>query len=54
MQDHQPFLQGYLPILNICLTKRFGFAGMNVDTSGVFIDQTNVDAVAPLIEKMVR
>jgi simple sugar transport system substrate-binding protein len=32
--DQQPYLQGYLPILNICLTKKFGFAGLNVDTSG--------------------
>ncbi|MGA2491312.1 MAG: substrate-binding domain-containing protein [Roseiarcus sp.] len=53
-QDQQPYLQGYLPILNICLTKKFGFAGLNVDTSGAFIDPTNVDAVAPLVEKQIR
>ncbi|MBV1705316.1 MAG: substrate-binding domain-containing protein, partial [Hyphomicrobiales bacterium] len=25
--DQQPYLQGYIPILNICLTKKFGFSG---------------------------
>ena len=25
--DQQPDLQGDLPILNICLTKKFGFSG---------------------------
>lgn len=52
--DQQPFLQGYLPILNICLTKKFGFAGFNVNTAGAFVDKTNVGAVAPLAAKEIR
>ena len=36
--DQQPFLQGYLPILNICLTKKFGFSGLNVNTAGAFVE----------------
>jgi simple sugar transport system substrate-binding protein len=52
--DQQPFLQGYLPILNICLTKKFGFAGFDVNTAGAFVDSTNVDAVAPLAAKEIR
>ena len=52
--DQQPFLQGYIPILNICLTKKFGFSGLNINTAGAFVDSTNVDAVAPLAAKEIR
>jgi simple sugar transport system substrate-binding protein len=52
--DQQPYLQGYLPILNICLTKKFGFSGLHVNTAGAFVDATNVDAVAPLAAEEIR
>jgi len=52
--DQQPFLQGYIPILNICLTKKFGFSGLNINTAGAFVDSTNVDAVAPLAAVEIR
>jgi simple sugar transport system substrate-binding protein len=52
--DQQPYLQGYLPILNICLTKKFGFAGLDIDTAGAFVDKDNVKAVAPLAAKEIR
>ena len=52
--DQQPYLQGYLPILNICLTKKFGFSGLDVNTAGAFVDDKNVDVVAPLAAKEIR
>lgn len=52
--DQQPYLQGYLPILNICLTKKFGFSGLDINTAGAFVDDKNVDAVAPLAAKEIR
>ena len=52
--DQQPFLQGYLPVLNICLTKKYGFSGLDINTAGAFVDSTNVDAVAPLAAKEIR
>ena len=52
--DQQPYLQGYLPILNICLTKKFGFSGLDINTAGAFVDKTNVAAVAPLAAKEIR
>lgn len=52
--DQQPYLQGYLPILNICLTKKFGFSGLNIDTAGAFVDKSNVAVVAPLAAKEIR
>jgi simple sugar transport system substrate-binding protein len=52
--DQQPFLQGYLPILQICLTQTYGFSGLYVDTAGAFVDADNVDVVAPLAEQEIR
>ncbi len=52
--DQQPFLQGYLPILNICLTEKYGFSGLDINTAGAFVDATNVEAVAPLAAVEIR
>ncbi len=52
--DQQPFLQGYLPILNICLTKKYGFSGLDINTAGAFVDSANVDAIAPLAAQEIR
>ncbi|MBM1218675.1 substrate-binding domain-containing protein [Ponticoccus sp. SC2-23] len=52
--DQQPYLQGYLPILNICLTEKYGFSGLDINTAGAFVDATNVDAVAPLAAVEIR
>ncbi|HTR14200.1 MAG TPA: substrate-binding domain-containing protein [Roseiarcus sp.] len=52
--DQQPYLQGYLPILNICLTKKYGFSGLDINTAGAFVDPKNVDAIAPLAAKEIR
>jgi len=52
--DQQPFLQGYIPILNICLTKKYGFSGLSINTAGAFVDKTNVAAVAPLAAQEIR
>lgn len=52
--DQQPFLQGYLPILNICLAEKFGFSGLFVNTGAGFVSKENVEAVAPLAEVEIR
>jgi simple sugar transport system substrate-binding protein len=52
--DQQEWLQGYLPILQICLTKVYGFSGLYVNTGGGFVDKSNVDFVAPLAAKNIR
>jgi len=44
--DQQPYLQGYMPVLSICLTAKYGFAPMNVDTGAGFIDTNNYESVA--------
>jgi simple sugar transport system substrate-binding protein len=52
--DQQPWLQGYLPILNLCLTKKFGFSGLHIDTGGGFVDKSNIALVAPLAAQNIR
>jgi simple sugar transport system substrate-binding protein len=52
--DQQPFLQGYLPILQICLTEKYQFAGLHIDTGGGFVHRENVEALAPLVVQQIR
>jgi simple sugar transport system substrate-binding protein len=52
--DQQEWLQGYLPILQICLTKVYGYAGLHINTGAGFVDKSNVDIVAPLAAKNIR
>lgn len=52
--DQQEWLQGYLPILQICLTKKYGFSGLHINTGAGFVDKSNVDFIAPLAEKNIR
>jgi simple sugar transport system substrate-binding protein len=52
--DQQQWLQGYLPILQICLTEKFAFSGLHVDTGGGFASMDNVDILAPLVEQVIR
>jgi len=54
VHDQQPYLQGYLPILQVCLVKKYGFAGLYIDTGVGLIDKSNVEAVAELAQKQIR
>jgi simple sugar transport system substrate-binding protein len=54
VQDQQPYLQGYLPILQMCLTKRYAFSGLYIGTGAGFIDENNIDQVSPLVEQFIR
>jgi simple sugar transport system substrate-binding protein len=52
--DQQPYLQGYLPILQVCLTKKYYFAGLHIDTGSGFVDAENVDILADLATEGIR
>jgi len=52
--DQQQWLQGYFGVLQICLTKKYGFAGLQIDTGGGFVDKDNVALVGPLVTKQIR
>ena len=48
--DQQPYLQGYYPIAQIAMAKRYGLTPTDVDTGqGAFLDQGRIGAVKPLI-----
>jgi simple sugar transport system substrate-binding protein len=52
--DQQPYLQGYLPILQACLTKKYEFAGLYINTGTGLIDGSNVDMISSLVEQKIR
>jgi simple sugar transport system substrate-binding protein len=52
--DQQQYLQGYLAVLQICLTHNYGFSGLQIDTGAGFISKDNIDAIAPLVAKQIR
>jgi simple sugar transport system substrate-binding protein len=52
--DQQPWLQGYLPILQICLSEVYGFSGLHIDTGAGFASKDNIDFLTPLAEKEIR
>ncbi|PZO80260.1 MAG: ABC transporter substrate-binding protein [Mesorhizobium amorphae] len=48
--DQQPYLQGYYPIAQIAMAKKYGLTPTDVDTGqGAFLDQARIGAVKPLI-----
>lgn len=52
--DQQPFLQGYVPILSLCLSKKYGLGAMNLDTGAGFVDANNYQSVAEWATKGYR
>jgi simple sugar transport system substrate-binding protein len=52
--DQQQWLQGYLPILQICLTNNFLFTGLHIDTGAGFAHADNVELLADLVEAQIR
>jgi simple sugar transport system substrate-binding protein len=52
--DQQQYLQGYFGVLQICLTKKYGFAGLQIDTGAGFADKDNIDQLAALVTKQIR
>jgi simple sugar transport system substrate-binding protein len=54
VSDQQQWLQGYLPILQICLTKKFDFSGLHIDTGTGFVGPGNVGIVAALRSQGIR
>jgi simple sugar transport system substrate-binding protein len=52
--DQQEFLQGFFAVEQLCLTKKFGFGGLFVNTGAGFVDKSNIDAIAPLVTDQIR
>jgi simple sugar transport system substrate-binding protein len=54
VSEMQPYLLGYLSVVQIVMTKRYGFTGLQIDTGGGLVDRTNISAIAPLAKKGIR
>jgi simple sugar transport system substrate-binding protein len=52
--DQQQWLQGYMSILQICLTAKFQFSGLHIDTGSGFADAGNVEMLAELAAQQIR
>ena len=52
--DQQQWLQGFEAILQICLTDKYQFSGLHINTGGGFMDASNVDALADLVAQQIR
>lgn len=52
--DQQPYLQGYLPIVQLCMSIKYQFSGLHIDTGSGLVHKDNVEALAPLVEEQIR
>lgn len=52
--DQQLYLQGFLPVLQIVLTKKYGFAGLYVNTGAGVVTPETIDTLVPLIDAGIR
>ena len=52
--DQQPFLQGYLPILSLCLSKKYGFSALTYDSGAGLVTPDNYKPVAEMAKAGIR
>jgi simple sugar transport system substrate-binding protein len=52
--DQQQYLQGFMGVMQLCLTHQYAFSGLFVNTGGGFIDESNIDLIAPLVDQQIR
>ena len=52
--DQVLYLQGYLPVLQVVLTKRYLIPGLHIDTGVGTVTPQNVGAIKSLIDQGIR
>lgn len=52
--DQQPYLQGFVPVMQLYLMKKYGFSTWDVDTGLGIVDESNVELVEGLAQKRIR
>lgn len=52
--DQQAFLQGYLPVVQVALTRRYGATGLSIDTGAAIVDRAHLPRLLPLIARGIR
>ncbi len=54
LSDQQPYLQGYLAVLQLTMSKRYGFSGLHVDTGSGFVHRDNLIETLKWVREGVR
>ena len=54
VMDQQLYLQGFVPIEQICITKLYGFAGLHMNTGAGVVTPETINKLIPLIQKGIR
>jgi simple sugar transport system substrate-binding protein len=52
--DQQLYLQGFLPVVQCVLSKKYGITGWSVNTGGGVVTPETIDKLVPLIEGGIR
>ena len=52
--DQQLCLQGFLPVVQCVLAKKYGFTGLSINTGAGVVTPKTIDRLAPLIEAGIR
>ena len=52
--DQQLYLQGFLPVMQCVLSKKYGFAGLSINTGADVVTPKTITGMVPLIEKGIR
>ena len=52
--DQQPYEQGFMPVMEVYLAKKFGLAPANIDTGEAIVTPDMVDMIMPLAKQGLR
>jgi simple sugar transport system substrate-binding protein len=52
--DQQLYLQGFLPVTQCVLSKKYGFTGLDINTGSGVVTPETIDKLVPLIEGGIR
>ena len=52
--DQQLYLQGFLPVVQCVLSKKYGLSGLSINTGAGVVTPSSIGALAPLIDKGIR
>lgn len=52
--EQQQYLQGFLPVIQVCLSAKYGLSGLTIDTGLGIVDHTNYQGLWDLVEQAYR
>jgi simple sugar transport system substrate-binding protein len=49
--DQQPYVQGYMAMVNLYMAKKYGMSPVDINTGTLFIDKSNAGSLADLVKR---